>query len=136
MRTRPVEGFDATMAAKIMLSNSRIERIGLNSVLAAEQLKLVVADYHVQESAHVANAAIALRRHDLRRSFKFESNFAAVTTALVYRHRSAFPSLLPHSDMVICRHCIEPLASHTSLHSKFIKIFNVTNPHRRITLAQ
>jgi len=85
-----IKGLDPAMAAKIMLCNACIKRIGRNRLLAAKQSEIVFADDQVQVATHAANAAIALRYRYLGRCFDLKSDFATVAASPMCRHCAAF----------------------------------------------
>ena len=88
IRARNIERLDATTAAEEMLGNSRVELIGGNVILTADEREIIFSYNQMQVSAHTANTAIALI--DLENSWclDFEFDAAAVTAACVNSHLS------------------------------------------------
>ena len=58
MRPRNVVRLDPAMAAEIMLSDARVERVGLNRILPRRQPEIRFRHKQVQVAGHAANAAI------------------------------------------------------------------------------
>lgn len=86
VRSRYIKRFDSAMAAEIVLRYSGVEGIGSHVVLATDQTKILLPDDQMQETAHSANAAIAILSFDIRRRIHFKSYFATVAAAFVCRH--------------------------------------------------
>lgn len=58
MRSWHIERLDPTVLAKGMLRDSGVECIGRKGIFALKQAEILVRHEQMQESAHVANAAV------------------------------------------------------------------------------
>lgn len=76
------------MATEEVLGHSRVELIGGNVILTADERKIVFAHDQMQVSAHAANAAIALIYLEFCWCLDLEFDAATVTTAFVNSHLS------------------------------------------------
>lgn len=74
------------MAAKVVLRDTGIKRIGLNRVVAAQKSEIVFGDEQMQETAHPANAAVTVRRLNVGWCFNFKPHSPAMTAAFMSCH--------------------------------------------------
>lgn len=74
------------MAAKEVLGDTRIERVGMQRILALQQAKGPLRYEKMQKSGLATNAAIALSSSDLPRRINLKPDAAAVATTRMRRH--------------------------------------------------
>ena len=86
VRARHVKRFDATVPAKSVLRDTRIESVSFQIGLAADQAKIFLRHNQVQVAGLAADAAIAAVRFNIRGRVDFEPNPTAVTTSPMSDH--------------------------------------------------
>lgn len=91
MRPRHVKRLYPAVPAECVLCDTRVKRVRRQFILTRDQAELAVRHEQMQETAHVADTAIAPRRLDVPRRINFKAHTAAVAATLVSRH---FPFFL------------------------------------------
>lgn len=74
------------MSTEMVLRDTSIECVGRNCILALQKSKIIPRYKQVQETALLANAAVAFRRLDIGGRLDLESHRTAVTTSRVRCH--------------------------------------------------
>jgi hypothetical protein len=101
VRTWNVKGFDAAAGAKIMLGDSRVERIGNEGIPTADQSEAIRGHDQMQIAEHTAYGTVAVGHFEIRGRKHRESNATAVTTAGVRDHQCGASSINVHRRLLM-----------------------------------
>ena len=117
MGSRHIVGFHAAMAAKIVLRDTRVKRIRLDRILAAQESEIRFRYDQVEIAAHSADTAIALIGLDVRGRLDFKLHAAAMTASFMHGHNAALltPSAKPRADCLPAWHSDASAACHRQL---------------------
>ena len=83
IRSRDVERFDSAERAEAMPGHARVERVGGETLLAAQQLEAGFWDDEMKVSRFRADRTVAVTAFEFLRRLNFEPHGLAMTTTLI-----------------------------------------------------